>query len=98
MLLPAAPTTNLSIPQAPPFTRHFTPKIIQASVLRPGKESGKLKPSCTASQAKKHATVSRNIGRRKGFLNAMRHINEVAGGDPRSIRRAMARAYAKRVI
>lgn len=88
------------------FTRHFTPKMYQASVLRPGKKSGETKdgvkwacprkPSCTEGQAISHASISRNIGRREGFLNAMYEINRVAGGDPRRIRRAMARALAKR--
>jgi hypothetical protein len=81
---------------SPTFSRHFTPKIYQASVLRPGRKSGNRKPSCTTSQATKHATVGRQQKRHGAFLSAMAEINRVAGGDPRSVRRAMARAKAKR--
>lgn len=46
--------------------------------------------------ASKHATFSRQQRRRSNFGKAMKLINEVAGGEPRSIRRSMARARAKR--
>lgn len=46
--------------------------------------------------ASKFATFSRQQRRRQNFAKAMSIINEVAGGEPRRNRRAMARARAKR--
>ncbi len=77
----------------------------QASVLRPGKSEGigrdgkwhcPRTPSCTLAQALKHNSRCREANRRIDFEIAMKEINRVAGGDPRHIRRAMARAKAKR--
>tara|TARA_R110000868_G_scaffold72223_3_gene210787 strand:+ start:1116 stop:1364 length:249 start_codon:yes stop_codon:yes gene_type:complete len=46
--------------------------------------------------ASKFATFSRQQRRRQNFGKAMSIINEVAGGEPRRNRRAMARARAQR--
>lgn len=87
-----APYQSLSV-----FTVHGTPKQISASRRRPGNYTGNHKPSCTAKQAEKFVTFGRNRKRRVNFLNAMSEINQKAGGEPRTNRRAMARSLAKRM-
>jgi hypothetical protein len=68
-----------------------------ASFMRPGNFTANHQPSCTAKQAAKFETLGRGKKRRIQFLSSMPEINQKAGGEPRSRRRAMARALAKRM-
>lgn len=76
--------------------QHGVAKQYSASRLRPGNRTANHKPSISSKQADKFASVSRPLLRRAQFDGAMQHINRVAGGEPRSVRRAMARARSKR--
>lgn len=79
------------------FMRHGTSKQLSSSVRKPGRSSGKLEPTCTPEQAASYSRLSRNQQRHYGFLAEMSNVNKMAGGEPRKIRRAMARDRAKLV-
>lgn len=57
----------------------------------------KALPSCMKEEAENFNNFDRPRVRRFKFNSSMEHINEVAGGEPRSVRRSMARDHSKRV-
>lgn len=58
------PRTN-ALSHSEPFTRHGTPKLLQASVRRPGNRRMNLRqPSCTKAEARSHASYP--YGTRRG--------------------------------
>ena len=71
---------------------------LSASARRPGKMTGNAGVACTHAEAQKHAMETRNTVRAAALVKATAYIRQVAGGEKRSIRRAMARDYAKRVL
>ena len=92
--LPNAPT---SFAPAYPGRAGIQRERGTASFMRPGNFTASHEPSCTTKQAEKFVTFGRNRKRRVNVLNAMSEINQKAGGEPRSRRRAMTRALAKRM-
>lgn len=68
-----------------------------ASFKRPGNRTANKFPACSPEKCESLATASRQQIRRHDFNAAMLTINQVAGGEPRKTRRAMARAKAKNI-
>jgi hypothetical protein len=71
---------------------------LSASSRRPGNHTGNAGGNCTADEAAKHRTVTRNQVREAALVKATAHIRQVAGREPRRARRAMARSLAKRML
>lgn len=90
--IPRQPKPPLSL-----FTIHGTPKYLSASARRPGNYTANHKHTCSPKDAKKFFSVSRNQKRLFKLALATEYINKVAGGEPRKVRRAMARDRAKLV-
>lgn len=70
-------------------------KHLKAKFWKDEKENG-ARWRQESTVAALHGSLSRPVARRIFFDAAMRYVNEVAGGEPRKIRRAMARARSKR--
>lgn len=79
------------------FTIHGTPKYLSSSARRPGNFTGCCKSPLSDKQVAAFSTVSRNQKRLFKLALATEYINKVAGGEPRKVRREMARVRAKRV-
>jgi hypothetical protein len=72
---------------------------LSASARRPGKWTGNVGGGgCDAGQSKAFRTETRNTVRAAALVKAAAYIGQVAGGEKRRVRRAMALSLAKRIF
>ena len=72
---------------------------LSASARRPGKWTGNVGGGgCDAGQSKAFRTETRNTVRAAARIKAAAYIEQVAGGERRRARRAMALSLAKRIF
>lgn len=86
------------------LSNRFNPTPLHGDVL-PGATrvrgtnfKGQRKPTITVKQARAFQSPGRPTINKRLFNAALNHINKVAGGELRAVRRLMARAYVVNVI